>query len=450
LAQVAIDETESFFYSGYYERKNFEILRASLEPPIELESFFRTNQDARNNECGMLCCDVVGDGVGQGGHTYFEVQPRDYVLDGADVFVSWDGFYQDCDDYFASKRNLQWSIGVSKIRQTPECVLNGGLDPVNFQDCSTPVSIFHEEGTAKNMLLGYSGIAVSLSPSGKRVFYLSVINNSITSLDGAGGSPVNEIWTMPEGEHYMKNPNALQKFGGTAIAKPFLDYSVDDVGTIRLRLDENRIPTALCRTAYDAGVFCYALLMKDEENIEVTSTKTFVTVDQLAQSCTIESEHYPISMRIPPVSTGLEVLWRDDSPDDLPAMLFFGCLGEVNAHGNFTTAFADGTITQTVSGGYPGTILFGKDVSSAFPEMGDSFSPDFLPPAPVANHRSSQLSSFFVLVTLAVGLFTGRKYLSQRQETRYYELILQAEAYAHAMTPPTSSTTAYVELAAAP
>jgi hypothetical protein len=444
---VAIDESNSMFYTGYFEnkRKSFEIFRAPLESPVVLESFFRTTQDVRNNDCLWLCCEGAS-------HTYFELQPRDYVIDGGEVFISWDGFYQDCSDEFASKTGLKWAIGVSKVEQSPECVSTLGLEPVKFEDCTTPVSILYEHGTARNILLGYSGFASSNSRSGKRMFYLSVIDNAKTGLDGAGAQPSNEIWAMTEEENYTKNPKALQIFGGVGIQGQFLDHPVDDVGTIRFRYDENRIPDAMCRTAYDAGVFCYSLQMEPDNTINVIKSNMQVTPKQIEESCTLKkSDHYPITKVLPPVSTGLEVFWGNDASGAEPELLFFGCYGEINSHGNFTTAFSTGRTTQTMPGGYPGTILFGKDIAYHEPTSSDYAPGDFAPYVPPKNRSNGwYITSFFVIASLAVGLSAWRRIHTRRQESRAYERVIQSDSLylQESGTEMAPSKTAYVELSA--
>jgi hypothetical protein len=436
------------FYSEYFdgERESWEIVRASYgSRPILLQSFFRTGQMNRNNECSMQCCEKAG-------YTYFEVEPRSYIVDGDDVFVSWDGFYQDCNDEFASRRDLQWSIGVSKIIQSPECVLTDGLEPVRFEDCTSPVSIVYQGGSrARETLLGYSGMAVSRSPSGKRVFYLSVIQN-IFGVNGAGAAASSEVWTMPEGEQFSKNPMAVQKFGTIQVAKEFLEHPVDDVGTIRLRLNDDGIPTAACRTAYDAGVFCYALEMKDESNINVIEQKEYVTPEQISESCALESSHYPITKILPPVSTGLEVFWREDSPDEIPEMLFFGCYGEINGLGNFSTAFSNGTIHETIRGGHPGTILFGPDVAPPPEPLGDYIAPGLLGlPASDNSRKGARISRVIGLLAFATLVFS--LYFKKRNRGRWcaarhqqrYELV-EGDAYL-SFPSENPSTSSYIELA---
>jgi hypothetical protein len=140
------------------------------------------------------------------------------------------------------------------------------------------------------------------------MFFLSAMDNDKTV--ELGGQLFSEIWAMLEGEVYPKNPNALQVFGKLHIHNIFENTAVDDVGTIRLRQDEDEAVTGLCRTAYDVGIACYSLAIDNEERIEIYNNSLFVTVEQVKESCTIPvNEHYPITKHLPPVSTGLEVVW---------------------------------------------------------------------------------------------------------------------------------------------
>ncbi len=432
IIQVVIDQGEHKFYSGYFdgERGSWEILRASYDTPIILDSFFRTNLQVWNSEDILKCSK-------NGGHSYFQVDPRSFVLDDGEFFVSWDGFYQNCSDDFAAKRGLQWSIGVSKILQSPDCVLTGGLEPVNFEDCTEPVSIVYQDATAREVVHGYSGIAVSRSLSGKRIFYLSIIE-----IRSGVEVAFSEIWTMPEGEYYSKNPKASGAFGAVRISKEFLEHAVDDVGTIRLRVDNSGIPTAACRSAYDAGVFCYALEVLEDSTIKATGQNQYVSREVLAERCTVKSPHYSITEILPPVSTGLEVLWADDSPDTTPAMLFFGCYGEISGMGNFTTVLADGTVQETVHGAHPGTILFGVNVAASMAPKGDYIPPTNGTPLTSSPREKSFFSHFaglLVMTCLAVTLLSRGNQL-KRYISRYKQYHLVQDD----MDPmPTSS---YVEL----
>lgn len=442
--QVVVDQDSSSFYTGYFDgqRDSWEILRARYDTqPVALESYFRTQQEVGNNDCLMECCEGAG-------HTYFKVEPRSFVVDGRDIFISWSGFYQNCSDEFASKRGLKWTLGVSKLVPSSDCILTGGINSVKFEDCTTPDTILFQGGVARQTMLGYSGIAVSLSPSGKRVFYLSVIENK-TGVNGAGALVANSVRLIPEGEDFSKNPNAAQQFGQLHVNPAFLTNPVDDVGTIRLRLDDSGYPTAACRTAYDTGVFCYALHMESDGNLIVSDEKKYVTQEQIEESCTMNSAHYPITNRIPPVSTGLEVLWDANSPDNTPEMLFFGCYGEINGLGNFTTALADGTTHQTLHGGHPGTILFGPEVAPAPAPPTDIIPPSiYQSTGDVAKSNSGHgLASLGALAAALVLLatFASRPRKRSGGFTREYYEIINGDRYDLELSTEVGHASAYVE-----
>lgn len=398
---MVFDEQEKLFYTGYFngERGSWEILRASYDSsPIRLESFFRTTEMVWNSEKILHCPE-------NGSRRYFQVEPRSFVLDGGDVFISWDGFYQDCSDRFGSKVGLLWTLGISKIIKSPECVLNGGFESVNFEDCTVPVAIIYQDTTARKVLHGYSGIAVSQLPSGRRLFFLSILGRS--SVHGAWS----EIWTMPEGEDYSKNPKALGQFASVPVSESFLEHPVDNVGTMRLRLDADNFPIAACRSTYDAGVFCYTLEVQIDEKIIAKEEKQYVHRQHLEERCTIKSSHYPITDVLPPMATGMEVLWDDNSPDAMPSMLFFGCYGELGGLGNFTTVLADGTIRETVHGAHAGTIVFGKHVQPQLVPHGDFIAPEMVVNKTRGNDSSlpSMLLGAAVLAILAAVLYRYSK-----------------------------------------
>jgi hypothetical protein len=342
------------------------------------------------------------------------------------MFVSWEGWYQNCGDKDRADNNLLWTIAVSKISKDPRCIKTDGLNPVSFGDCTTPVSIFYQANEADSShTIGYSGFAVSRSPSQKRVFYMSVLH--ITDFNGY---PSNEIWVMPEGGNHAKNQDDLQSIASVKV-NPKFEFLEDiyDIGTIRLQLDDDGLPKALCRTAYDAGIFCHSLSIEHDGKVSVKGdTTTFVTAEQVAESCTIPaSEHFPITQYMPPMSTGLEVAWNNERTDGVPDKVYFGCYGEIPGHGNLATAFRDGNVVQTLEGAFAGSILFGTDL----PELPVTSPQQEIPGV----DRSPQLLSFLLLVAFSVGLISLKKSLQKRQ-VRYDRL----DVYNGLMPEPTSST----------
>jgi hypothetical protein len=79
----------------------------------------------------------------------------------------------------------------------------------------------------------------------------------------------------------------------------------------------------------------------------------------VAESYTLpKMNHFSITKLLPPIlSTGLAVIWDEGSPVNTADMVFFGCYGEINAHGNFSTAFRNRTVVQMLSGAYTGSIF---------------------------------------------------------------------------------------------
>lgn len=272
LVNTQIDKTVHAIYSGYFEesRNSFEILRADMKSPVTFKSFFRAGLFASNDQCKFDCCEGAQ-------HTYHKVQPRDFIADGDDVFISWDGFYQDCGDVFSSKRGLQWTVGISKILTSPECISTQGLDEVSFAECTVPVTIAFQDSTANARLLGYAGFATGFLPDGGRVFFLSALDNDTTL-----GKLTTEVWAIRSGGNYVKDPSSLWVLGKTEIDSNFMSVSVDDVGTLRLRKSVDGVPRALCRTAYDAGIFCHRLSISDESGvIQFATSNTYVSKEQV-------------------------------------------------------------------------------------------------------------------------------------------------------------------------
>ena len=457
VMNVRINDAHSHLFAGYYvgHHNSFEILRAPLinnSPPVALQSYFRTPTEISNSNCLMQCCKEE-----EGHHNYYQMEPRDYTIHDGEIFISWDGFYQNCADDFASQIGLKWTVGISKIKQTSECVLTDGTFNVNFEDCTEPVAIMYHDtsSTARNKVLGYSGFQASYAPSGKRMFWVSALGKTqrtdgLRLLDS-------EAWVMAEGESHFKNPNALQVFGRLEVDHLFIDEPVDDVASMKLRKNRDTgIPDGLCRTAYNAGVACYSLSIDENDKVSITNDKLIVGREEVKESCTIPpNDHYPITKILPPVTTGLEVVWDPTTGGDDPEMVFFGCYGEINNHGNMTTAFRNGTIIQTLPGAYSGSILFGPD--EAVQEMKyDCFPPEMFPSTGSANDKSS-LFLKFGFVTLFLGLVAGllaaKRKIVGRTAVHYDRLdqhIDEPEIQFGSFPMQPSEATAYVELQSKP
>ncbi|KAG7354337.1 hypothetical protein IV203_003693 [Nitzschia inconspicua] len=306
LMNVQIDYASNTLFTGFFEktRNSFEILSAPLVAPVSLQPYFRTEIFSSNNGCKMSCCEDAT-------HTYFKVQPRDFAVDNGDVFVSWDAFYQDCGNVYTKKN---WAE-----------VDRGSLE----------------------------------TPPDKRMFA-----HDRRTLDRPDVNVLNnELWVLKEGE-FNPYPYVFQVHSTARIDSRFADIAVDDVGTIRLRKDENGVPTGLCRTAYDTAIVCHKIQVQDDGKVDFLSANTFVTKQTVSETCTVlKVDHHPATKLISSVATGLEVFWSDDAPDDDPEYVIFGCYGEINFSGNMTTAFRDGRRTvQTIAGAYPGSIVKGIDL----------------------------------------------------------------------------------------
>jgi hypothetical protein len=425
LTNVALDDSKSLLYSIHFEdaRHGFEILRAALTRPIEFQSFFRTKGAYSNSDCGLECCAGAG-------HTYLNMKPRSYLVEGEDIFISWGGLYQDCADEFLQKASFKWTIGVSKLEQRSDCILTG--TQVDFADCTTPVALAYQGDQGEDdVFLGYSSFQSSRSPSGNRIFYLSVLKGDS---DNMKSQLVNEIWAIPEGEVFAKNPNALQKIDQVPVSRSFMYHSVDNVGSIRLRLDKDGVATSLCTAAYDGGIFCSAFSLDTESRIEVYRTETVVTGKQIKERCTLKaSPQFPQTVNVPAVASGLEVVWDEESSEHFPEILFFGCMGEVPDQGNFVTAFRNGTLVQTLDGGFPGSILFGKRIPDSAPA---DFVPDTsieppLKPGTAGDEMAAKKSpkilllATFVLALIMMSVYLVKIVSKRRREDYMFNRLLQ-------------------------
>lgn len=139
------------------------------------------------------------------------------------------------------------------------------------------------------------------------------------------------------------------------------------------------------------------------------------------------------------VATGLEVFWGEDSTDDNPDFLVFGCYGELNYHGNVTTAFSNKQTVQTITGAYPGSVLKGVDVhrdpdavphdSFQAPNHGSNFQFPKKQHATTAT-SSSRPSGFFLPCGVLVGvvaLVLRKRAKGRREVVLEYEPVVQVE-----------------------
>lgn len=297
---------------------------------------------------------------------YYEVLPVAFAVDdNDDMFISWEGYFQDCEDPDESQNGLVWSIGVNKV--VDSCVMSDKSQ--TFDECTVPHSIFHRGLLGKDRRLG-NGFDMSSSPANRTLYYLSVVNR------GYGVNNANELWVAPEGVYKWpilvptpQLPNATG-YQATRI--------IPDVASIRLRLDPNQLPRSVCQTAYDKGVFCFGFEVDDDgTNIQVNSEHTepifVVTEQQVADSCTIDTSISGGEEYMSGMATGLEVVWGED---DIPDVVLFGCYGWLPDRGNMTAVLRNGSITQVLEGAFPGSILFGIDIVMNNHGPNSSYAPD--------------------------------------------------------------------------
>jgi hypothetical protein len=409
------DSQETIYARTYdYKRNSWEILYTTIETRL-FQSYFRTQETVEWNDCGFKCC-------GNTGHTYVQTIPKSFVLDGDDIYIAWDGFYQNCSDpYSSSKGNLIWSIGISKLKKTKECVMTSGDEQVDFAPCTDPVAIVYQNTTGRSRVLSYGGFQVTRTEEtgtdqGKRVFFLSVLHSQ--GIDQ--GNVTSEVWVAPYGAIYSKSPDAVQAFGSVPVMSDLFNEYLDDAGTIRLNYDKHGRPNHLCRTVFEMGVFCFPINMDVTGKVYITgAAHEFVTPEQVKQTCLVpDPVLHPGIKSFPSVTTGLEVIWNQDGRPD---MLFFGCFGEAGAWGNFTSVNRNGDMTQTIKGAYPGSILFGPALPY-IPALDVITPPPYSPPMP-KEPETSGMSSFYVFVIwvgVVAAVFGLRKTVHQRRLLRLY------------------------------
>jgi hypothetical protein len=344
---------------------------------------------------------------------YVQTEPKSFVLDGDDIYIAWDGFYQNCSDQYSSfKGNLVWSIGISKLKKTKDCVMTSGDEEVDFAQCTEPVAIVYQNTTGRSRILSYGGLEVTRTDQGKCVFFLSVLHSQ--GIDEGGVT--SEVWVAPSGAFYSKSPAEVQAFGAVPVMSDSFNEYLDDTGTIRLNYDKHGGPNHLCRTVFEKGVFCFPIQMEGTGKVYVTgSAHEFVTPEQVKETCLVPDKVlHPGIKSFPSVTTGLEVIWGEDGRPD---MLFFGCFGEAGAWGNFTSVNRNGDLTQTIKGAYPGSILFGPALPYIPAPDVITPPPYYRPPTPQEAEKSgmSGLYVFAILVGIVAAIFGLREQTVQRR-----------------------------------
>ena len=302
---------------------------------------------------GQTCANYYdGSGAQNQRFAYYEVLPVAFSLDeNDDVYISWEGYFQDCTDEEVAGDGLVWSIGVNKVDK--RCVATDYLQ--SFNNCTTPATIFYRGYVGKDRRLG-NGLAFSSSPSGRQLVYVSAINRAF----GVDGS--NELWVAPAGIH--NRPTIVPAPGIPSVGAFQATRIIPDVASINLNLDSNRLPRGYCQTVYNEGVHCYKFRIEDDgETLNATTTSSelifVVSKEQIEGSCAMDTSVSGGEWWMSGLSTGLEVIW---GADGRPDAVLFGCYGRLSGQGNMTTVLRDGSVVQTLTGAYPGSLLFGVDL----------------------------------------------------------------------------------------
>lgn len=359
LSNVRLNARENYLFALRTDSL-WEILWAPLDSsntndntsssPISLQSYFRIpkliyTDKAQGQECGKY------NGTR---FAYFEVLPVAFVVDeNNDVFISWEGYFQDCDDMVESANGLVWSIGINKVDQ--KCAMSDNIQ--SFDQCTSPYSIFYRGLLGKDHRLG-NGLDMSSSPANRQLFYLTVVNRAY------GVDNTNELWVAPPGIH--KRPSIVPTPQMPSTTGYQATRIIPDVASIRLNLDDNKLPRSVCQTAYTKGVYCFSFQIDDDgqdviAHSEDTGPIFAVSEDVVADSCTIDTNVNEGEEYMSRMTTGLEVIWGSDNR---PEVVLFGCYGRLPDRGNMTAVFRDGSVTQILPGAYPGSLLFGTNITN--------------------------------------------------------------------------------------
>jgi len=481
------------------EDSDWEIVRAQLpdagdfdndvvnsDGSLTFESVFKTRALVDWNECEFNCCSKADyerlgfltnakefDTNYEYRHTYTKTMVRSFVVDEhtGDIFVSWEGYYKDCQDIFSSGKKLLWTLGISRLKmEDPTCVL---LDPAqandqfshssNFPRCTEPVSIVYQSTRGREAVLPYGGLAVipESQTGSRRTFLLSVLYSP--GIDS--GELTSRVWAFPEGADSIKDGLKRQDLTGTGtvIDGAHFDANVWDGGSLRLNYNsQTQKPDYLCRTVYEAGIECIPIgISTDNEGLPVVmaTSKTkdiFLTEDQLKNFCRLNIADKAYAREFTLV-TGLDVQW--DPVTGEPHRVFFGCWGGEKGTGNFGSVQKDGhRLKQVMENAYADAVLFlpsELEVTAGNSATGrvatDSADTSR---SPMQNPLSSQ--PFIVVCLLSIlclGLATIYKRRKQRQrfsssnvrqqETGFRTPYVELQSI-HNNTAPLASTTAIV------
>jgi len=479
----------------------WEILRAKLPEKIEkvageeqhlrFESIFRTLESFDWNECGFKCCpyksntdddpfayskDEENDYYSHT-HAYVRTIPRSFSVDETtgDIFVSWEGFYQNCDPAsYVQEKTLEWTIGVSRLRtEDPYCVTDQvNVMENNFPRCTEPVSIVYQSSSGRDVVLPNGGFAVIPATNGgfRRSFLLSTLQ----SPELHRGDLKSQVWAVPEGgspnQEWFKEHLSLSGNNGTVIDRIFMDEGVRDGGTLRLHYNARTgQPDHLCRSIFNKGIGCMPIsvsaavdknndslyfLSHAEENVVLTEDKvhSFCKLEDTDRKKVLDWE------RMTTLVSGLDVVWDEDEEDGTgtPQRVIFGCFGGESNNGNFGSIDVDKeqetNPVQVLKGAYPGAVLFlPSELDNSLTSSMDQSTDIGVGPSSTMSQRQFLFSSFvystlgvFFLMCILFSIFHAKRYFSKKRS--------EAKPHSPAITevqPSLSSfrsSTSYVEL----
>lgn len=294
-----------------------------------------------------------------------------------DVFISWEGFFKDCSNVFGSKKKLQWTIGVSRLKtEDPTCAFMGKGDETylhtnHFPRCTEPVSIVYQSTLGRDVVMSYGGFAVipassAGEPQGtndKRSFLLSVLQYSS---NGDQDIVTSKVWSFPEGAKNFKDESKRQELGaGIVVDSVFMNQNVWDGGSLRLHYDAfTGKPDHLCRTVFEVGIECLPMSVKLQDGFPVVKSngesEMYLSKEQTTEFCRLGdaaiTPRHDWERRTTLV-TGLDVQW-----DDLygrPERVFFGCWGGEGGNGNFGSVERNGSnLRKVMNGAHADAVLF--------------------------------------------------------------------------------------------
>ncbi len=374
---------------------SWQIMRANLDTDGEpsTEAYFKTVREFDWNNCGFDCCPFNDEPDSNGYqihrdrhdwafmHAYIRTIPRDFAVDEdtGQIFISWEGFYKNCDPvaHFKVAPEMEWTIGISRLKtqaEDPTCILpkdeNG--NPTEFNDlhnnfgrCTVPASIVAMGTRGRDLQLPHGGLAVI--PAGKeepapgvkprRTFLLSVLE------PGKG----THLWAMPENADVTENKYMRQELSTTPLDPRIIKLSIWNGGNIRVHYNRDTgRPNHVCRTVFEKGIRCMPIkVTEDAQSTYVTVTgeeETFLTEEQVKQFCVTGEDVRAETMREvyfeqkTTLVSGLDVAWNED--DGTPEKIYFGCSGYYSV-GNLGSVEKDGTnLIDLVPGAHAGDVVF--------------------------------------------------------------------------------------------